>query len=304
MTQRLVCFIHSTTTAQWRTIILEKLVGYIRTSGLYDRLDNLFINNLGEPIEYKDDKIIVVNYSNDVNLFENCTIRILNFFAKFHPEYKILYLHTKGISYSADHKYTQGISDWIDYMLYNLVHHHDTCTQMLEHVDAVGCQYVNALYTRPTPSHYSGNFWWAKAHYLSTLSVINLKTKHDAEFWLFSNNPTFINIHSEGDAYTRYNNRLQPPQYQSLIDSKITQHLHNLKNIKTLAIYYGTDSKYIDITDICHNLLCINGLLRIPAGDMERNKLFTDPCFGVTKHIRIGEIKYSYKEDICIPYCN
>src|SRR3989337_353816 len=125
--QKVVCFLHSCTLEIRHTDILDYLLDYIKAVGLWDCLEYLFINNIGIPLDvdkyegHESAKIIVSNYSTDTELYEVCTLRQLHFFTKFHPNYKILYLHTKGISYTKDHKFYHGVSDWNDFMLYCLV---------------------------------------------------------------------------------------------------------------------------------------------------------------------------------------
>ena len=89
------------------TRILDMLINYLNYNDIINKLEFLVINNIGEPLDedkYKNinEKIIVINYSNDISLFENATIKQIVTFSKLHDNYNILYLHTKGVSYKDD----------------------------------------------------------------------------------------------------------------------------------------------------------------------------------------------------------
>ena len=106
----------------------------------------------------------------------------------------ILYLHTKGISFSDNY---QEENDWIDMMLYFLVEEHKVCIDKLDTTDinAVGCNFMHV----PT-KHFSGNFWWAKSNYIKTLPILEEYKVPvipcDAEFWLCINNPKIYTMHN------------------------------------------------------------------------------------------------------------
>jgi beta-1,4-mannosyl-glycoprotein beta-1,4-N-acetylglucosaminyltransferase len=191
------CFIHSCTFQNNGTKKLDYIVDKINSSGLINVLDNVFIVNIGLPIENKynvsGNKYILANYSENTLLYENPTINKMKLFAEQNPDSYILYLHTKGNSYDSER---QSINDWTDMMLYFLVENHKTCTnKMYEQYDTVGCNYSES------PSrHYPGNFWWAKSSYIKTLNLLSEDepSKMAPEFWLLQNEPNIYTIHSSG----------------------------------------------------------------------------------------------------------
>ena len=80
-----VCFLHSCTLSVWGTEILDDMLVYFKDCGIFDTLDYLFINNVGDKIDVDkysqiNPKIIAVNYSSDASVFENCTLRQMYFF--------------------------------------------------------------------------------------------------------------------------------------------------------------------------------------------------------------------------------
>ena len=198
------CFIHSCNIENVGTYRLDYLVNKLNISGCVNIFEKIYINNTGLPIEnIYGEKYQVINYSEDTQLFETPTINLIKDFSQINPNCYILYLHTKGVSYSNE---DEKVNDWINYMLYFLVEKFRICTTLLDNnYDTIGCNYSNDLdkecfkYTHPfPPPHYNGNFWWANSNYLRSLPSLPMdKIERNApEFWLFKNNHVFCNLHS------------------------------------------------------------------------------------------------------------
>lgn len=193
-----VCFIHSCTLASSGTEKLDLLLNSIKLSGLLNELDSVIINNIGIPLDSKiytalDSRIQVLQHSSDSQLFELPTLRLIHEYSQKNPNVKVLYLHTKGISYDkSNYKYLTGL-DWINYMLYFLVgaSHYRECLRILDTHTTAGCNFSE----KPHP-HYSGNFWWATTEYLKTLSLDKLTDKMSAEWWVLSGKSTPYTLHS------------------------------------------------------------------------------------------------------------
>lgn len=191
-----VCFIHSCTINGNRKV-LDELIEIIMESGLYETLDKIFVINIGNNLETNvfDKKIIIINYSPEPKLFELPTINLLNIFSKFNPDAKLLYLHTKGTSYSQN----TNVNDWKNMMLYFLVENHKTCIELLDKYNTVGCNYLDSPH-----KHFSGNFWWANCKYLKQLAQIVSGIRHDAEWWIMTgsdNANKYVVHHSNIDHY-------------------------------------------------------------------------------------------------------
>lgn len=198
------CFIQSCTIQRKGRYRLENIINILNKSGCVNIFDKIYINNIGLPIENKyGDKFEVINYSENIKLFEIPTINFIREFSENNPNCYILYLHTKGVSYSND--YIQE-NHWINYMLYFLVEKYENCISLLDmSYESLGCNYSNdfdknifrSVVPFPPP-HYSGNFWWANTNHLKTLPKISTENinKNDAEFWLFKNNHKYFNLHN------------------------------------------------------------------------------------------------------------
>jgi GR25 family glycosyltransferase involved in LPS biosynthesis/tetratricopeptide (TPR) repeat protein len=198
---KVVCFIHSCHLASSGT---EKLDLLLENVVKIKEIDSIIINNIGLPLDsYTDSRIKVIHHSDDPSLFELPTLRMISEFSKNNPFTKVLYLHTKGISYKkSDPRYSNGL-DWIHYMLHFLCTNSAESLKLLDSYDTLGCNFSE----NPHP-HYSGNFWWATTKYLKTLSTDRLTDKMSAEWWLLSGNPNKYTLHSSGK-----NHFIQPYPY-------------------------------------------------------------------------------------------
>jgi hypothetical protein len=182
---KIVCFIHSCNIASSGTEKLDLILDAVLK---IKELEIIFINNIGLKLDSHYNNIdprIVLSHSSDNPLdFELPTLRLLHQFSMHTPNTKVLYVHTKGISYTKnDYRYEQTL-DWINYMLYFLCEKSKNCLELLDYNDVVGCNYNdNEL------PHFSGNFWWATTKYLKSLETSFLTDKMSAEFWLCTKNP-------------------------------------------------------------------------------------------------------------------
>jgi len=68
-----------------------------------------------------------------------------------------------------------------------------------------------------------------------------------------------------------------------------------------MRIYYGSDERKLDVTDICYNRLMSNNIITIPSDDYVRSSYFTDPDYGVLKKIFISDEKTNiFEYDVTI----
>ena len=204
MDTKIACFIHSTTMELNKDTFLIEILDYLKSSTLFDKLTYLCINNTGlrlneEKIEREYAPAKVIHCLDNTNEFENPTIKLLYSFCKMNPDYKVLYMHTKGVSYSSDHVFLPGVKSWNRYMRHCLIDYCSNCLNLLRIYDAVGCNYRQTEHGNP--QHYSGNYWWANASYIRHLPIAYLKDKYDPEFWLLQNNPLYFNILNMEEMY-------------------------------------------------------------------------------------------------------
>ncbi len=131
--------------------------------------------------DLNDDKIEVLGITNNLNLYETPTIKLLHEHSlNENEEFYVLYIHTKGVKhYNRD--INVNVTDWVNYMIYFNIQKHDTCIKSLSEYDTVG---VNLQEKEDIPLHYSGNFWWSKSSYIKTLDECIYTNYNSPEFWL------------------------------------------------------------------------------------------------------------------------
>ena len=131
--------------------------------------------------------------------FEQVTLHALHSWAKgAPPETPVLYAHTKGSvnpSASSEH--------WRRSMTHQVVGKWGGCALALRQYDAVGCHWLepgvdyglapNFKYEITTPM-FGGNFWWARAGYLTKLPILANDDRYAAESWIGLNNPKVLDL--------------------------------------------------------------------------------------------------------------
>jgi GR25 family glycosyltransferase involved in LPS biosynthesis len=196
-----VCFIHSCNLIERiSNPKLDYLIDNIIKTNCIDTLDYIIINNIGYNISIDEyifnkypnlaNKIKIINFSTIPTLYEIPTIKLLWYFSNKYSNVNILYLHTKGVSYefiNNNEHLLECNNDWINLMLYFLVNNYESSIKLLDTYDSVGINYCEFDFESNRKPHWSGNFWWSKSDYISSLSINSLNNKHDAEWFILSN---------------------------------------------------------------------------------------------------------------------
>lgn len=153
----------------------------ITDSNLLDVANPLHIGINGHIFGNTANPRIRVKFNSNPQMEEADTLKDLAMFASQNPDYKILYIHTKGAS-----NMTKNVNDWRAMMNYFCIEQWRDCVKLLNEHDAVGCNlqdYPDNDILRP---HFSGNFWWANASYINTLdySWLTHPNRYAREFWI------------------------------------------------------------------------------------------------------------------------
>lgn len=175
--------------------IIDEISEYIKTSKIYEDVDSISLEILGDPNIKFDVPKGKINYNGPNYLqWEFPTLQKIINHAKENPNDNILYIHTKGSSSSrAGHELARhSVSfDWIEdvrqYQLYQNIIRYKLALDMLKEHDTCGAELIH----NPV-SHYSHNFWWATAKHINSLvhpkdRPIIFDERHKCEFWVCSN---------------------------------------------------------------------------------------------------------------------
>jgi hypothetical protein len=181
---------------------LDEQLQLVKETGLADvSTVNMIISykrtDIDEVVDYVQSKYSFVNIiktvpSTAVNRYEGATLKEIYDFSQNHPNAKILYFHSKCISRPVRNTVLfpdECRHNWRNMMQYFCIEKFKTCIHKLDEYDILGCRWM----TRPVP-HFSGNFWWANAHYIRDLQdpIEKARFKHkwkrlSCEFWIGGN---------------------------------------------------------------------------------------------------------------------
>lgn len=189
--------------------ITNQILCQINSSGLIDKIDNLFFYVVGElnknnlekikKIQQLNPKYKVKSLRKEVQTYEKLTLNsLLEDCQNKYINCKILYLHSKGITRVGN----KNVEDWVKYLIYFNVNKHEECISALDKYDACG---VN-LNEKPS-FHYSGNFFWANSNYINKLDPLEIKenfVSHEdyvkyylaSEMWLCSKTKNCKTLHN------------------------------------------------------------------------------------------------------------
>ena len=218
--------------------ILYDQINYIKSTGLYDKLDYIFISMLGEYTNIINDyKIKVIYYSPDIYEWEFPNYKRIKYFCDNIPfNVNILEIHIKGAQ-KKPHAY-----EWRKYLEYFLISKYDLCIHLLNYYKCVG---VNQQFYfdegNKYRNHFSGNFWWSRSDHIKKLPLIEInEDRCVVEHWLIGNfykndYRNFISLHHTD--YDLYQTSILPEEYSlEIIKNNILSKLH-YPFIKTRPIY-------------------------------------------------------------------
>jgi len=168
--------------------IVRDQISKLHFSGVYKRCDKIFCFLLGPEIDLiaslvsqSGKKFVIQRRAvEDPSAEESAERFALSCIGSLiKPEYKFLYIHSKGVTKPAD----ENVRKWREMMEYFLMTRVDECIAYLETFDVVGCNY-RFWYTPLATTfdddhfpctkwdrgrHFSGNMWWCKGAYWLTL---------------------------------------------------------------------------------------------------------------------------------------
>lgn len=184
-------FFHVYLKSGYTRILIDKFQK-IKKSGLYEKTNKIYLTLFGdidpnaEFLNELKDVYPKIEYALITNQVFNNEPDTLNLMLKKANDYEtntpMLYLHTKGLSYS--HPQTKkNVEAWVRYLDLYVINKWEECVKSLEYNDAAGGFYVE------DPKHFQGNFWWANSDYLKNLPKLtedNINNYNRGEFWILS----------------------------------------------------------------------------------------------------------------------
>lgn len=190
---KIAVFYHVYQSIGWQKLFNEQIQLLI-AKGLASNVDliHVGINGFEIPKPILNNINFVLNP--EPHTEETPTLLSLRDFCRKHPDAKVLYMHTKGITQPM-----QSTCDWRKIMEYFCIERWQDSLSKLEEHDAVGCLYMDHCYYGFFP-HFSGNFWWANASYINRLddSFLDGGLRQNREFWIGTGNGSLFSFHTTG----------------------------------------------------------------------------------------------------------
>lgn len=188
---------------QWKLIV---------DSNLLDVSNPLHIGINGHIFGETANPRIKVKFNSNLDKEEYDTLKDLASFCHNNPDYKVLYIHTKGVS-----NMTKNVNDWRNMMNYFCIEQWRECVALLNEYDAVGCNLQDEPAGSFSNMHFSGNFWWANASYINTLDIdyLGSDNRFAREFWIGTGKGNFYSIHKSN--VNHYSERYPRENYENII---------------------------------------------------------------------------------------
>lgn len=214
-------------------------------SGLLDTAEEVILCTNGNANNFTAAKEVMaefenvkfVHVSNNTGLWEFPTLDYMKHVVDTsEEEFYICYFHLKGLSRRGD----ACVQDWRQYMEYWCIDRwEDNVAKLDEGMDTVGANYIEGPW-----SHYSGNFWWARASYVRKLEPLvhpdniawgtpskyidaildNGNFRYEHEAWIGSKNPVWAELHSSpGKLIPGWHFEHPYPRELYAIETSITQ---------------------------------------------------------------------------------
>ena len=184
-------FFHVYLKSGYSRILIDKFKKF-KSSGLYDSANKIYLTLYGdielnsEFLNELKDMYSKIEYGIVSNAVFNNEPDTLNLMIKKANEYEsntpMLYLHTKGLSYT-NPDVKKNLEAWVRYLDLYVINKWKECVESLKDNDSAGGFYVE------DPKHFQGNFWWANSDYIKNLPKLtpdNIENYNRGEFWILS----------------------------------------------------------------------------------------------------------------------
>lgn len=254
---------HVATMNHWEEIATEQLQA-VQSSGLGVACDRITITVVGPHIEKLRHlvetmsfhaKARIIHAENDVRLCEFPGIEMVRQIALENKEAKILYFHSKGVSYQ-DNDRSRCIRSWRRYMEHFTIEHWSECIAALESQNACGVEWMNSRHLNSaqmeTPGFFAGNFWWARADYLSTCQNIANHPKDTG--WTYQHR-------YDCESFIATGKNLSPKSFH--------QSNVNLYHFNYTPEYYKTDENGSGRTEIVYTVFASPGRMKVFQEQMQ-----------------------------------
>jgi len=228
MKSKIAIFYHLYQTGNWEEVFTNQMIR-LQQSGLYDAADYIHIGVSGShQMPFNLNKVEengTLKRNNDISS-EIETLIDLAEFCKENPDYKVIFLHAKGVTWH-NTQYEYPTKCWREYLEYFVIDNWRICLEKCEMHDVVGTEFYhtaiqNDIVVEDKP-HYAGNFWWANANYFASLDKNYLYDaphgRFNCEFWIGTKFPNAFNFMSRDKNWYEY--PVNPNEYNKYFENTV-----------------------------------------------------------------------------------
>lgn len=128
---------------------------------------------------------------------ENLTIIEIEKFCSSHPDWYVLYFHTKGATHDPNSDYGKFAGRWRRCMMKRcVVEWRQAVAELDDGFEAVGCHWLTGMGSDKSQHFFAGTFWWATSNFLATVpsmylrdrikqsGISNVESRYEAEVWI------------------------------------------------------------------------------------------------------------------------
>lgn len=202
---------HVAIIGNWRIVLKEQL-NLIEKSGLGQAATHIHLSAVGIrfPLERADIKEALKKYSfkdkvsfsykPSLTHYEIPSLLKVKEVAEHHPDAKLFYFHTKGVSHGyktpqletplSKHQ-VMCLKKWRDVMEFFNIIKWKECVAALEHFDCCGVEWGKKWWDKP--AFFAGNFWWASARYILSCNG-PLIDRYDCEYLIGTGKGKTLNM--------------------------------------------------------------------------------------------------------------
>lgn len=192
--------------------LYQSQVHRLYASGLISKTSHIHFGVNGNQELFNVPEKAVVNRNTNWKE-ETETLVSLKNFCENNQDYKVLYIHMKGIT-----KESMNGESWRLMMEYFVIDKWKECVSHLDNFDTVGCNLKilgpttwsdgTQTWEKAGTKHYVGNFWWANASYITKLddNFLHSNFRLDREFWIGTGNGNMKSLYQSTDyePYTHF----------------------------------------------------------------------------------------------------
>jgi len=189
-------FIHIGKMNDWERIF-NSLLKNIQDSGLFSATKEIYIGVSGDTTfdTPQGTKLAICNPK--IKDGEVETLKFLHEMSK-KVNGNFWYVHTKGSRWTKESHESKCAESWRNYMEYFVIKNWSNCVKALKTHDACGVEWSPSEWNGKML--FSGNFWWARSDYISSIKTPMVEYdpydeyRYKAEFLIGKNNPKVKNF--------------------------------------------------------------------------------------------------------------